>query len=207
MTNLNFADPNPALPTLAAHFGNLNSGDQKFATSLMAQAATKALSPKQAYWVEKLAERAATPAAPKAGLKVGATFAGVQALFLTAKANLKRPSIKLALEDGGEVALSLAGAQSKNPGFVYVRLDGTYVGKISPAGEFFTYNLDPDLKAPLGNLLAGLAADPAGVAAAYGKLTGNCCFCSRALTDERSTSVGYGPVCAGHYNLPWGEEA
>jgi len=28
----------------------------------------------------------------------------------------------------------------------------------------------------------------------------------RGLDDERSVSVGYGPVCAGHYGLPWGEK-
>lgn len=41
-------------------------------------------------------------------------------------------------------------------------------------------------------------------AARFGKLYGICCFCSRTLTDERSIGVGYGPVCAEHYGLPWG---
>ena len=31
-----------------------------------------------------------------------------------------------------------------------------------------------------------------------------CCFCNRALEDERSTAVGYGPICAGHFGLAWG---
>jgi len=34
--------------------------------------------------------------------------------------------------------------------------------------------------------------------------TGNCCFCRRELTDKRSTEVGYGPICADHFSLPWG---
>lgn len=42
-------------------------------------------------------------------------------------------------------------------------------------------------------------------AAKFGKLYGICCFCSRTLTDERSIGVGYGPVCAEHYGLPWGD--
>jgi hypothetical protein len=29
----------------------------------------------------------------------------------------------------------------------------------------------------------------------------------RALSDDRSTAVGYGPICADHYGLPWGEAA
>lgn len=48
------------------------------------------------------------------------------------------------------------------------------------------------------------AADAEGMARAYGKLTGNCCFCNRELSDDRSLEVGYGKVCAGHYGLAWG---
>lgn len=44
-------------------------------------------------------------------------------------------------------------------------------------------------------------------AARFGQLTGQCVFCSRRLTDERSITVGYGPVCAEHNGLPWGEAA
>ena len=44
-------------------------------------------------------------------------------------------------------------------------------------------------------------------AARFGHVTGSCVFCSRKLTDERSIFVGYGPTCAGHNNLPWGEVA
>ena len=42
-------------------------------------------------------------------------------------------------------------------------------------------------------------------AAHLGQITGRCVFCSRTLTDERSIAVGYGPVCADHHGLPWGE--
>ena len=46
------------------------------------------------------------------------------------------------------------------------------------------------------------------IAAKYGVESGNCLFCSRELTDERSNpalgGAGYGPVCAKKYSLPWG---
>lgn len=42
-------------------------------------------------------------------------------------------------------------------------------------------------------------------AAKFGKLWGQCVFCSRLLTDERSVAVGYGPTCATNNGLPWGE--
>jgi hypothetical protein len=41
-------------------------------------------------------------------------------------------------------------------------------------------------------------------AAAFGHQYGNCVFCSKDLTDDRSVTVGYGPVCAKNNHLPWG---
>lgn len=41
-------------------------------------------------------------------------------------------------------------------------------------------------------------------AAAFGHLVGRCCFCSHAIDTPESTAVGYGPVCAAKYDLPWG---
>lgn len=36
--------------------------------------------------------------------------------------------------------------------------------------------------------------------------TYHCCvYCSRGLNDSRSETVGYGPICADKYGLPWGE--
>lgn len=56
--------------------------------------------------------------------------------------------------------------------------------------------------------LDGLTADTlldAEQAAAFGHLTGRCVFCTTALSDERSVSVGYGPTCADRHGLPWGD--
>ena len=40
-------------------------------------------------------------------------------------------------------------------------------------------------------------------AAANGRNHGTCCYCGRKLKTEESTSVGYGPVCADKWGLPW----
>lgn len=42
-------------------------------------------------------------------------------------------------------------------------------------------------------------------AARFGHDHSRCVFCTKALTDERSMSVGYGPDCAARVGLPWGE--
>lgn len=49
------------------------------------------------------------------------------------------------------------------------------------------------------------AADPVAYTAECGRHSGSCCYCNRALTDARSTSVGYGPICAQRFGLPWGD--
>lgn len=57
-------------------------------------------------------------------------------------------------------------------------------------------------------VLQQLADNPETIASLHGKQTGQCCFCSRLLTDDRkgySVDVGYGPICAQRYGLKWGE--
>ena len=54
------------------------------------------------------------------------------------------------------------------------------------------------------SLLRAVSEQPQAVARAYGRATGQCCFCHRRLTDPRSVRAGYGPTCADRYGLPWG---
>jgi hypothetical protein len=56
-------------------------------------------------------------------------------------------------------------------------------------------------------VLTKLAKDPVGFAGSYGAATGRCCFCNKPLKTEESTAVGYGPVCADRFGLPWGKGA
>jgi hypothetical protein len=162
--------------------------------------------PGQLFWQIKLAEEQikkenpAAPSAAPAGIVVGA-FAKIAEMFRKASEKLKRP--KILMEIGGiESKLSLAPSTGKNPGFIYLKVQGEYAGKISPDGVFSPFNCPETVKEGIKNL----ADNPASVAAAYGHQTGNCCFCARELTDSRSVTVGYGPICAGYYGLPWGEE-
>jgi hypothetical protein len=78
-----------------------------------------------------------------------------------------------------------------------------YFGRVTEAGAFVAGRDCHDADA-LGERLDRFAADPAGEARTYGRLHGRCCFCNRALQDERSTAVGYGPDCADNYGLDWG---
>jgi len=133
-------------------------------------------------------------------------LSGLIALFNAAHDHLKYPKIRLIAPSGQVVVLSVAGSKSQYPGTILVVDEGRY-----PDNKYFG-RLFPDGRWQQGraatqevlDLVARLARDPAKVASEYGRLTGNCCFCRKALSDERSTAVGYGGTCAKHFDLPWG---
>lgn len=126
---------------------------------------------------------------------------------------LKRPAITFVLLDedgekaGGKVVFK---CNAKTPEMIEVtnsrkkaRWEKVY-GLIDSNAGTFTYNgLCPDV---VVHFVRKVAEDPEAAAVENGLLTGNCCFCAAGLTDHRSTSVGYGPICAQRYALPWSEE-
>lgn len=196
--------------TLRDNIANLTVRDQSFAQSLLGQLDRRGLSNSQLYWLNKLAEKAtAAPEPERDKTKVG-DLKGVMDLFDKAKKHLNFPKIVLAIRldaDYTEYRLSVAGDKARVPGSINVtNIDkpSTWYGRILVTGEFEASPRD----ATPAELIPGLtrfAAEPAKIASESGRLTGNCCFCNKALTDERSTEVGYGPICAKHYDLPWGE--
>lgn len=140
--------------------------------------------------------------------KVVLDFAAIIAIFTAASAHLKFPKVRLALHDLSEIVLSRAGQRARQPGTInvtnggrYGEADNKWFGRIGLDGIFQRAR---DCTDEIGELLVRFSGDPAGVAAAHGKLTGNCCFCGRKLSDERSTDMGYGPVCARNFGLAWG---
>jgi hypothetical protein len=193
-----------ALPLLPAK-------DQGFAASLIAQHGKKGLSPKQWYWVNKLAQNATQPVAPVATTQVGDTSA-IVALLAHAKQHLKFPAILIRVEDH-DLRLNVAGKMAKMPGSINVlgtekQSDGMrpWYGRITIEGEYQpSRKFDTTTQTAIASALIALANDPAKAASEYGQMTGVCCFCGKSLTDERSTSVGYGPICAKHFGLPWGD--
>ena len=204
MTDLFTANQQTAASKLAGVIGQLPASRQSFARDLIASVAKYGKpSEKQAIWLEKLYVEATTERAPAA--EIG-DLTGVMELFDKAKKHLKHPAVLLRVGDR-ELKLSVAGAAARVPGSINVATSGGYgnndwFGRILTNGQF-----EPSrLAAPDGlvDSLRAFAQRPAEVAAAYGRLTGRCCFCNLALTDERSTQAGYGQTCAKNYGLPWG---
>lgn len=156
--------------------------------------------------------RAEADAEPRQRYNVG-EMGRLLALFDRASQHLRFPGIVLKVHNTEHtIRVKRAGAQSANPGTLnvtdehltsvvrYRRLPKWY-GRVHRNGEF---EMAQDTPLIIATRLKEFAADPVRVASEHGRLTGRCCFCNKALEDERSTAVGYGRICAGHYGLPWG---
>lgn len=157
----------------------------------------------QLAWVHKLANehRFGKPTLPKVDLNLSP----IVALFDGVAGTLKAPKIVFDFEDH-PVTLYVAGQRSKYVGCVYVTdgvKGGKWFGRIHRDGRF---EASQHCHETIIGFLKLFAADPAKLAADYGKSQGRCCFCRRTLTDERSLAVGYGPDCSSRYHLPWGEK-
>ena len=179
----------------------LHKDGSNFAKSLAQQIGKRPLSPKQLHWALKLANAQINPEpqpeAPKADMT------GIIRLMQVATASkLKHPKIRLEAE-AQPVVLAVAGARARRPGTVNVTDgggfgSGTWFGRISLEGKF---EPSRNCTQAVTDLLVHMSTDPAKIAAEHGHKTGNCCFCNRPLTDEKSVEDGFGPVCAKRFGL------
>lgn len=136
----------------------------------------------------------------------------IKSFFRAAGAHLKCPKVVLSLDgtlDGDFLKIYVASQRSIQPGAInLVAMSGEdiWLGRILDDGSW--QRRDTPNTAPFYErteaLLTKFAASPAQIAAEYGRLTGLCSFCTRSLTDARSTEVGYGKICARNFGLPWG---
>lgn len=153
--------------------------------------------------------RAASPAAVAIPASATAHLPRIAA-FLTPVSRKLKSGARVTFESGPlTVSIARAGERSRHPGSFYVRgLTGFggdgYFGRITPEGHFL-----PSASCPYEvlALLDEFEANPAEYCAAYGRRTGNCCFCAARLNDPVSMGLGYGPVCGPKYGLKWGKLA
>jgi hypothetical protein len=134
-------------------------------------------------------------------------LAAVVEFIARANKKLKRPSILIA----GNIKLSVAGPNARVPGSINITdpnksvdFRPVWYGRILADGTYEPSAGAGEDANDIADMINKFAADPANGAAAYGKLTGKCCFCAQELTDPASTEVGYGKICASKYGLPWG---
>lgn len=138
------------------------------------------------------------------------TYHRVLQHFALAAQSIKYPKATLSDIPGvGTLKLARAGERSRTPGAIQLT-DGKpygqnrWYGRINTDGSLALSHYGERIKDELRDVLDELADDLPGYAAKRGRDTGSCVFCSSPLEDERSLHVGYGPVCAKNYGLPWG---
>jgi hypothetical protein len=179
-----------------------------FAGDLLQSFNRRGWSHNQRVWAHALAMERKFPAVAAPTEQVTTDVGKILGVFKHAQSALKFPKVRLATDSGQAVRLSIAGERSRYAGSVRIVDDGEYpcqkqFGYIAPDGRF---TKGRDLTSEVENLIRAFAENPAEVAAEHGRRWGHCCFCNLKLTDERSRFVGYGAICAGHYQLPWGEK-
>jgi hypothetical protein len=208
---MSFANFSDAVFALHNGLARLSARDRSFALSLLDQWNQRgSLSAKQSHWVEELARRAraqtTTPtAAPVAAVRA-VTFPKIIELFAHAG---NRAAIVFQTASGEKFRLSVAGERAAYPGAINVTdaersfESRTWFGRIMTSGAWQPKR-DVETRA-VEAALEAFNADPDKASAEFGRSTGICCFCGRELTDERSVSVGRGPICSDRFGLPWGE--
>ncbi|HEX8883801.1 MAG TPA: DUF6011 domain-containing protein [Noviherbaspirillum sp.] len=131
------------------------------------------------------------PKAPAVGTDVGAGLQQITTAFASAlESGIQKPKLRL-----GDFRFSPAKPEGKNPGAIYVKAGGEYMGKIADA-KFYPVKACSD--AQRAEIVA-TASSPKEAAIAYGKKTGCCACCGRELTDPTSVEMGIGPICASKY--------
>lgn len=134
----------------------------------------------------------------------------INQMFHHAEMKLKQPSIRLRTSSGRKLLVypdrypsrPVDPSNPTSPVGLQIRQSNQIVGLVNFTDRTFTPRKDLPVEAR--QTILDFLADPIRSAQSYAELTGDCCFCGRFLTDPRSVTVGYGPVCADRFALPWG---
>lgn len=161
-------------------WGNLTDGHHAAIAKIQAKDAERAK--------ENAARAATAPQADTAGID------RLKLAFDTAIANAKAKGrgLKMPRITIGGIIITPAKATSTNPGALYVKRGGEYLGKVQHAKFFASRECDADTE----KRVLAFIADPKAAAIAYGIETGVCCICNATLTNKKSIEAGIGPICA-----------
>ena len=187
-------------------------GGDSFASSLVEKSRDRfGWEPRFQAWGHIIAMREMQRREERLPKKTGALgFAKVVGLMDNAVKNgIEFPRVQMETHDGITVVLHRAGDRSRVAGQVSVCGEGkfatrAYYGKVTREGEWVRSS---DCTDSIEALVREIANDPAKIGGFIGRRTGVCCFCRRSLESAASVKVGYGPICADRFGLPWNEES
>lgn len=159
------------------------------------------------------------------GIELGGDAGVIKDMLTEAKNHKRFPKLIFLMQhpDHGDesIKMHLSGPSSKNPNCLNItskdevvwnerfqNTSGVWYGRME--GDKFIPSRtalkrwDGEFIKVLTKFLKHLVTDPEGAVKENAKLTCNCCFCNRTLSDQRSIEAGYGPVCADNHGLDWG---
>ncbi len=132
---------------------------------------------------------------------------GIFDFFDSAAENLSTPKVIFEIGKGEMLKISRAGARSKHHGKIFLTngeewgsSDRKFYGSIDLTGLF---SPSSSMNKEVEDLVKRFDKDPKAVAKAIGLESGNCAYCQRALTTDKSREAGYGPGCAKNYGLDY----
>tara|TARA_Y100001963_G_scaffold156054_1_gene248701 strand:- start:143 stop:643 length:501 start_codon:yes stop_codon:yes gene_type:complete len=94
-----------------------------------------------------------------------------------------------------DYTFSLAKMYSRNPGYVYVKKNKIYIGKISPKGVISFWKIEIEEEIKTTKELNELIDDLENSIITYGRKTGRCSRCNKKLKRKESIERGIGPEC------------
>lgn len=124
-------------------------------------------------------------------------------LFNTGATHLKFPKLSIPID--ADRKLSIYIRVYSNPGNLGIKLNGIIVADISHVTGDVIWKTDIPNKTKLDIKHALDKEDLAKSLMATGIKFSHCCFCGQEITTAESLYAGYGPICAEHWGLPWGE--
>ena len=159
------------------------------ASSLLEQHnAGRAWSEKQIAAIASMVARMEERRAQRAAEAQSVDLSSIVQMFVSAReSGYKRPIYRA---EG--LKISLAPESSANAGALYIKTaDDEYIGKVVDGKFICTREASDEHKAAL----AVIAENPGEAAIRYGRQTGKCACCGRALSNAESIELGIGPIC------------
>ena len=189
----------------------LDERDRDFARSLIKYYGTKgSLSPRQLpymvrFWVQLKNQEAVNPTTQAVITDISWDASQLIALFAKAKEHLKFPKIRCVIE--GTKYCCYLGVHT-DVGRIKIKDDNTNTlcVTINPVDQSFRWKLSITNREKLALKHFFDSEDLVRKLAVQGQEYNHCCFCGLELTNTSSVYHGYGPICAGHYGLPWGDK-
>ena len=191
-----------SLVDLETCHSELNKRGQEIAISLIKQYGTRgSLTDKQWELASNLLLQV------KGQEPIYGSFTPITIMFVLAgMKGMKKPKVRLMSNEGRFVQLNFKPGESE---IIDVYVDGwqghgyrKFAGWVHK-DKIVPYRGDR-MSEDVRNIIQDLALDPIGTAKAMAGKLGVCMYCAKRLSDDRSKAVGYGPICAQTWDLPWG---